>query len=178
MRGVTSNVHYFYLKHWIVYHIDQFGKRSIWMWKQLNVLYVDEFRTGSLFHCKSSSCCASRTFASQRGASHICRALLTIATGNCALISVKDSGRGLISRMQQFQSKATIVSYASAVFSTNYWIVLNVDGLCSRTLYKWEQSIAHCVDDFTLRPALALMQQSAERASQVGSGTLRRMSNF
>ena len=31
------------------------------------------------------------------------------ATGNCSLVAVKDSVRGLISRMQHFQSKATVV---------------------------------------------------------------------
>ena len=41
------------------------------------------------------------------------------------------------------------LSFASAVFSTNYEIVLSVDGLCTRTPYKREKSIAHCVDEFT-----------------------------
>ena len=33
------------------------------------------------------------------------------ATGNCSLVAVKDSVRGLISRMQNVQSKATLVPY-------------------------------------------------------------------
>ena len=75
----------------------------------VNANSVDEFRMGSLFHCKSSLCCASRTFASQRGASHILCALLTVATGNCSLVSVKGSVRGLISRMQNLERKAESV---------------------------------------------------------------------
>ena len=120
------------------------------MWKKLSVLYADEFRMGSPFHCKGSLCCASRTFASQRGASHIFRALLIIATRNCSLVSVNDSVRGLISRMHFFiESNSCILRRLSGVFFTNYHIVVSVDGLCTRTLYKWEKSIAHCVDDFT-----------------------------
>ena len=145
-------MHYFYWSHWS-YVTDQFGKRSICMWKKLSVLYADEFRMGSPFHCKGSLCCASRTFASQRGASHIFRALLIIATRNCSLVSVNDSVRGLISRMHFFDRKQqlyiTTISFASGVFFTNYHIVVSVDGLCTRTLYKWEKSIAHCVYDFT-----------------------------
>ena len=41
------------------------------------------------------------------------------------------------------------IRFASGVVSTNDWMVLSVEGLCTRTPYKWKKSIAHCVDELT-----------------------------
>ena len=97
-------------------------------------------------------CCASRTFASQRSASHIFWTLLTIATDSVHWFQSKTLGVAwfrecnILGQDQQLYVKA--IRFASEVLSTKYSNVLNVDGFRTRTLYKWEKSIAHCVDDF------------------------------